>query len=45
MAMIGKVLQTHHREKKLVRAIVRATCLARNTVRKHLRVGHTEASK
>lgn len=37
MAMIGKVLRMHHREKKSVRKIVRATSLSRNTVRKYLR--------
>ena len=37
MAMIGKVLRMHHREKKSVREIVRATSLSRNTVRKYLR--------
>ena len=39
MAMIGKVLRMHHREKKSVREIVRATSLSRNTVRKYLRKG------
>ena len=39
MAMIGKVLRMHHREKKSVREIVRATSLSRNTVRKYLRMG------
>ena len=38
MAMIGKVLRMHHREKKSVREIVRATSLSRNTVRKYLRM-------
>lgn len=37
MAMIGKVMRMHHREKKSVREIVRATSLSRNTVRKYLR--------
>ena len=37
MAMIGKVLRMHHREKKSVREIVRATSLSHNTVRKYLR--------
>jgi hypothetical protein len=37
MAMIGKVPRMHHREKKSVREIVRATSLSRNTVRKFLR--------
>ena len=37
MAMIGKVLRMHRREKKSVREIVRATSLSRNTVRKYLR--------
>ena len=37
MAMIGKVLRMHHREKKSVREIVRATSLSRSTVRKYLR--------
>lgn len=45
MAMIGKVLRMHHREKKSVREIVKATSLARNTVRKYLRVGRAEAPK
>ena len=31
MAMIGKVLRMHHREKKSVREIVKATSLSRNT--------------
>ena len=38
MAMIGKVLRMHRRDKKSVREIVKATSLARNTVRKYLRV-------
>ncbi|MFM9428436.1 transposase [Variovorax sp. GrIS 2.14] len=38
MAMIGMVLRMHHREKKSVREIVRATSLSRNTVRKYLRM-------
>lgn len=42
MAMIGKVLRMHHREKKSVREIVRATSLSRNTVRKYLRTPAAE---
>ena len=42
MAMIGKVLRMHHREKKSVREIAKATSLARNTVRKYLRRGKAE---
>jgi transposase len=45
MAMIGKVLRMRHREKKSVREIVKATSLARNTVRKYLRIGKAEAPK
>jgi transposase len=45
MAMIGKVLRMHRREKKSVREIVRATSLSRNTVRKYLRIGKAEAPK
>jgi transposase len=45
MAMIGKVLRMRHREKKSVREIVKATSLARNTVRKYLRLGKAEAPK
>ena len=45
MAMIGKVLRMRHREKKSVREIVKATSLARNTVRKYLRMGKAEAPK
>ena len=45
MAMIGKVLRMHHREKKSVREIVKATSLARNTVRKCLRIDKAEAPK
>jgi len=45
MAMIGKVLRMHHREKKSVREIVKATSLARNTVRKYLRIGKAEVPK
>ena len=45
MAMIGKVLRMHHREKKSVREIVKATSLSRNTVRKYLRKGVAEAPK
>ena len=37
MAMIGKVLRMHRRDQKSVREIVKATSLARNTVRKYLR--------
>ena len=43
MALIGKVFRMRHREKKLVRAIVKATSLARNTFRKYLRLGKAEA--
>jgi response regulator of citrate/malate metabolism len=42
MAMIGKVLRMHRREKKSVREIVRATSLSRNTVRKYLREAKVE---
>ena len=42
MVMIGKVLRMHHREKKSVREIAKATSLARNTVRKYLRRGKAE---
>ena len=42
MAMIGKVLRMHRRDKKSVREIVKATSLARNTVRKYLRVEGVE---
>ncbi len=45
MAMIGKVLRMRHREKKSVREIVKATSLARNTVRKYLRIGKAEEPK
>lgn len=45
MAMIGKVLRMHRREKKSVREIVRATSLSRNTVRKYLRMEKAEAPK
>src|SRR5262245_41545718 len=45
MAMIGKVLRMHRREKKSVREIVKATSLSRNTVRKYLRNGKAEAPK
>jgi transposase len=45
MAMIGKVLRMHRREKKSVREIVKATSLSRNTVRKYLRIGRAEAPK
>ncbi len=42
MAMIGKVLRMHRRDKKSVREIVKATSLARNTVRKYLRADAVE---
>ena len=42
MAMIGKVLRMHRRDKKSVREIVKATSLARNTVRKYLRSERVE---
>ena len=45
MAMIGKVLRMHKREKKSVREIVKATSLSRNTVRKYLRIGKAEVPK
>ena len=45
MAMIGKVLRMHRREKKSVREIVKATSLSRNTVRKYLRNGEAEVPK
>ena len=45
MAMIGKILRMHRRDKKSVREIVRATSLARNTVRKYLRIGSAEVPK
>ncbi|MEN9629276.1 MAG: hypothetical protein RJA10_2503 [Pseudomonadota bacterium] len=45
MAMIGKVLRMHRREKKSVREIVKATSLSRNTVRKYLRSGKAEVPK
>jgi transposase len=45
MAMIGKVLRMHRREKKSVREIVKATSLSRNTVRKYLRIGKAEVPK
>jgi len=45
MEMIGKVLRMHHREKKSVREIVKATSLSRNTVRKYLRIGKAEAPR
>jgi transposase len=35
-------LRMHHREKKSVREIAKATSLARNTVRKYLRLGKAE---
>jgi hypothetical protein len=36
MAMIGKVRRMHHRQKKSVREIARATSLSRNTCRRRL---------
>ena len=42
MAMIGKVLRMHRRDNKSVREIVKATILARNTVRKYLRADGIE---
>jgi transposase len=45
MAMIGKVLRMHHRDKKSVREIAKATSLSRNTVRKYLRRGSAEPPK
>ena len=42
MAMIGKVLRMHRRDKKSVREIVKATSLARNTVLKYLRTDKVE---
>ncbi len=45
MGMIGNVLRMHHCEKKSVREIAKATSLARNTVRKYLRIGRAEAPK
>ncbi len=45
MAMIGKVLRMHRRDKKSVREIVKATSLARNTVRKYLRAEGVEESR
>ena len=42
MAMIGKVLRMYRRDKKSVREIVKATSLARNTVRKYLRLDRAE---
>ena len=42
MAMIGKVLRMHRRDKKSVREIALATSLARNTVRKYLRADRVE---
>jgi transposase len=42
MAMIGKVLRMHRRDNKSVRQIVKATSLARNTVRKYLRSDKVE---
>jgi len=45
MAMIGKVRRMHHRQKKSVREIARATSLSRNTVRKYLRAEQVEEPK
>ena len=45
MAMIGKVLRMHRRDKKSVREIVRATSLSRNTVRKYLRMDKAQEPK
>jgi transposase len=45
MAMIGKVLRMHRRDKKSVREIVKATSLARNTVRKYLRSDRVEVPR
>jgi transposase len=45
MAMIGKVRRMHHRQKKSVREIARATSLSRNTVRKYLRVEQLDEPK
>ena len=45
MAMIGKVLRMHHREKKSVREIATATGLSRNTVLKHLRTNKAEPAR
>ncbi len=42
MAMIGKVLRMHRRDKKSVREIAKATSLARNTVRKYLRTDRVD---
>ena len=42
MAMIGKVLRMHRRDKKSVREIALATSLSRNTVRKYLRTDKVE---
>ncbi len=42
MAMIGKVLRMHRRDKKSLREIVKATSLSRNTVRKYLRTDKVE---
>ncbi len=45
MAMIGKVLRMHRRDKMSVREIVQATSLSRNTVRKYLREGKAQEPK
>lgn len=45
MRMTGKVLRMHHRDKKSVREIAKATSLARNTLRKYLRLGKAEAQQ
>ena len=42
MAMIGKVLRMHRRDKKSVREIALATSLSRNTVRNYLRTDRVE---
>jgi len=42
MAKNGKVLRMHRRDKKSVREVVKATSLARNTVRKYLRADRVE---
>ena len=45
MAMIGKVLRMHRRDKKTVREIAKATSLSRNTVRKYLRCDSADLSR
>ena len=42
MAVIGKVLRMHRRDNKSMRAIVKATNLTRNTVRKYLYTDRVE---